>query len=162
MSNVVAAPPLTITDLAVTIHCTSMDLTWTAPGSGCAIGVASSYDLRRSQSGITAANFSAAEQNATRKPSAPRTPEVMNLDLGACSGRWYYAIRALDVNGNASGISNDPSGSTPCHNCIDGLRPAIDLSLALAAPTPSPARSDATIRFTVPLANASQPFELAV
>src|SRR5262249_55838370 len=37
MSNVVVVPPNTITDLDLNAGCTSIDVSWTSPGSGCSI-----------------------------------------------------------------------------------------------------------------------------
>src|SRR5262249_34657102 len=79
MSNVVVAPPNAITDLGVTVHCTSIDLTWTAPGSGCPVGAAASYDLRQSRSAINEANFSSAALIFSGPAGSPRSPEFVNL-----------------------------------------------------------------------------------
>ena len=162
MSNVVSVPPLGITDLTGTMNCTSVDLQWTSPGSGCSIGAATAYDLRKSTSVITTANFNSATQIWTGAPSPPGSQETVHDDLGACSGRWYFAVKALDGAGSASALSNSFFGSTPCRPCEDGARPRTDVPFALAAPTPSPARERADIKFSVPLHRESEPFELAV
>jgi hypothetical protein len=172
MSNVVVVPPSPVTDLGAMVHCTTIDLTWSAPGVGCAVGAASTYDLRKSRSVITPANFSGATPISTGAAGPPGTQELKNVPVGACSGRWYFALKALDAAGTLSALSNVASGGTPCiQHCDDEFAsrpadpsdgPTAEMPLALAISNQNPARTSVQVRCSIPGARISEPFELAI
>jgi len=85
----------------------SLTLTWTAPGDDGNSGTAQSYEMRMSQSTITANNWS----SATIVPGAPDplpsgTQQSMVVH-GLTNGvTYYFAIKAKDEAGNIAPISN--------------------------------------------------------
>jgi hypothetical protein len=157
-------PPAAVTDLGVSINCTSIDLTWTAPGDDGTTGTATSYDLRRSRSQIiTDQDFSSASTLGAPHPDPAGTQEHVNIATGACSGRWYFALKTYDEVGNGSALSNVPFGQTPCRNCNGGsAAKRVDLPLSLSAPLPNPATAEVGIRFSIPNDRAREPIALAV
>ncbi|NOX19226.1 MAG: hypothetical protein GXO87_13210, partial [Chlorobi bacterium] len=100
-------PPTTITDLDVTdFGSNSYKLIWTAPNDTSMNGV-TAYDVRKSSSPINTENdFYAAEQISCGAPSSPGANETLQIDNLPCNDTKYYAIKALDMWGNASEISN--------------------------------------------------------
>jgi hypothetical protein len=88
-------------------------LRWTAPGDDGSNGTAASYDLRYSRNPITGdASFAAATPvQGEPVPQEAGAAETMELNLGR--GTYYFALRAKDEAGNASGISNVPAIVVP-------------------------------------------------
>ena len=82
-------------------------VSWTAPGDDGAIGTATSYDLRVSESPINAGNFDQAPAvPAMPSPSASGSAQHVSVS-GLTPGRvYYFAIRTADNDGNWSGLSN--------------------------------------------------------
>lgn len=106
-------PPDPVTNLAVTSPTSnSLTLTWTAPYDSTFGGIAS-YDIRYSTSIINAGNFDLATRvvlpNQSDSAGTPKSLQIDSLDF---STPYYFAIKALDLWGNTSPISNVPSGST--------------------------------------------------
>ena len=85
----------------------SATVTWTDTGDDGMVGTATTIDLRRSQSPITAANWGQAVQlPGVQPPGPPGTPErfvVRGLSYGTT---YYFAMRVSDEVGNWSGLSN--------------------------------------------------------
>jgi hypothetical protein len=157
-------PPAAVNDLTLSGRCTSLDVQWTAPGDDGTSGTAHHYDLRMSTSNITNANFSSATPISTGAPGSPGTQESVNVYLGACSGRQYFALKTVDEVGNTSALSNVTYGGTPCIEfCDDGFAPVpvARLAFALAAPAPNPARGSAELRFSIPARLAKSDLELS-
>lgn len=100
------SPPEVIDDLMVTgTEVGQITLSWTSPlDKGDFVA---GYDLRYSTAPITAHNFSdATKVEDVPSPAPPGTIEtftVTNLPGGTI---FYFAIRALDFEGNISGLSN--------------------------------------------------------
>ena len=101
-------PPAPITDLTVSEHSPiSIGLTWTATGSSGTEGKATYYILRYSGAPINEGNFNSAQL----VPNLPR-PQVSGetetfVVQGLIPGTTYYfAIKAVDLGGLISGISN--------------------------------------------------------
>jgi len=107
-------PPDPVLDLAVgsTGSNTAM-LVWTATGDDSSAGTASIYDMRYSTSPIDELNFEFADQVMDEPPPQPSgSPEshmVTGLDF---TTQYYFALRVLDEQLNASTISNVPRGTT--------------------------------------------------
>jgi len=101
-------PPAPITNLVVTNYSGStVTLGWTAPGDDDMTGRATVYDLRRSTSPITAANFlSAAVVTGEPLPGPPGTTEAMTVGGLTHNTRYYFALRTGDEKLNWSTISN--------------------------------------------------------
>jgi len=84
-------------------------------------------------------------------PGFPLTPAnriAVKPDTGFVdpTGTAYcYAVTATDVHGNESVAATFPNGTT-------GVDDRADVSFALAAPAPNPARASALIRYTLPRA----------
>ncbi len=99
--------PDAIQDLSVTaISSTSLTFSWTSPLD---IGdlPAAVYDLRYSSDTITSENF----DSATAVPGLPESDEQGVLEsftiTGLIPGAYYFiALKAIDINGNTSGLSN--------------------------------------------------------
>jgi FlgD Ig-like domain len=126
-------------------------LRWTAPGDDSTLGHATAYDIRFSLFPITANNWSGAYHvPGAPTPAAPGTPESMALYWLNPSLTYYFAIEALDDNGNASRLSNVLK-LTPVQ-LVDAPRDSV--SLRLSAPWPNPARSSAHLSFALPQAGA--------
>jgi len=106
--------PATVTDLAVTILGDStVSLTWTAPSDPGKALVVSAYDLRYATTTITDATWDGASQ-AAEEPTpgasgAPETFTVEGLDLGTS---YSFAIKSIDDENAASGLSNVVSATT--------------------------------------------------
>ncbi len=107
-------PPDPVTDLAVTVVGSNWAmLSWTASGDDSVSGQASSYDIRYSTSPIGEGNFDLA--TVVPDPPLPQEAglaevfEVIGLDF---STTYYFALKVRDEWGNASGVSNSPSGTT--------------------------------------------------
>ncbi len=100
-------PPTPITDLDVTdIGSNSYKLIWTAPNDTSLNGV-TAYDVRKSSSPIDSDNdFYAAEQVVCGPPSSPGSTEELLIDELPCNDLKYYAVKALDIWGNISDMSN--------------------------------------------------------
>lgn len=80
---------------------------WTAPGDDGAVGTATAYDLRVSDSPITAENFAAA--TAVSDPPPPLrsgTAQQMTVRGLTRGTTYYFAVKTVDDQGNWSGISN--------------------------------------------------------
>ena len=107
-------PPTTIADLqAMTPTSNSLTLTWTAPLDTSRNGVVS-YDIRRSTSPITdSTTFYGATQviypGVPDTAGATETLEVGNLDFNTT---FHFAIKATDMWGNKSAMSNNASQTT--------------------------------------------------
>jgi hypothetical protein len=105
-----ATSPAPVTDLAVS-GCpapTAVTLQWTAPGDDGATGTASSYQLKRSNSPINAANFS----SATSVPGVPSPSVAGTVESFTVAGldstlTHYFALRAVDEAGNTGAPSNN-------------------------------------------------------
>lgn len=107
-------PPTTITDLQVVSPTSnSLTLTWTAPLDTSRNGVVA-YDIRRSTSPIVdSASFYAATQitypGVPDTAGATETFVVKNLSFNTT---YYFAIKASDMWGNISEMSNSAMNST--------------------------------------------------
>ncbi len=107
-------PPGPVADLGVSQPAAqSLLVSWTAPGDDGSTGTATIYDLRRSTSLITSANFNSAAAVAPQpSPAASGTPQsfvALNLTGGTT---YYFAIKARDEAGNWSVMSNVASATT--------------------------------------------------
>jgi hypothetical protein len=83
----------------------SVVLTWTAPLDP-GVGAAARYDIRMSNSLITADNFASLTAVPAPAPAAPGAAERVVV-RGLQSGRSYwFAVRSADAAGNVSDLSN--------------------------------------------------------
>lgn len=107
-------PPANVTDLAVSDIAQNLALlSWTAPGNSGMEGRAGDYELRFSTEPITEENFEDAPPlDLLPSPSVAGSNEtfvVRGLEPGTT---YYFGLRATDVFGNESGISNIVAGTT--------------------------------------------------
>lgn len=107
-------PPDPITDLdAISSTSTSITFSWTTPGDDGTTGRATSYDIRYSESLITAANWHLA--NKAPAIPAPGTPGeaqpyvASGLNPGTS---YFFAVKTADEADNWSTISNVKEAST--------------------------------------------------
>ncbi|MFA6402471.1 MAG: S8 family serine peptidase [Salinivirgaceae bacterium] len=107
-------PPSPINDLLTTdVTEISIKLNWTSTGNDSTLGKASAYDLRYSTNPIDAANFDASHRYmATPKPKESGNNETCILTGLTPGTQYYFAIKALDINGNKPEISNVVSAET--------------------------------------------------
>ncbi len=110
--------PDPITDLAAASPAaTSIPLTWTATGDDGAIGVASVYDLRYSESPINAGNFDSATAVANMpKPSSSGTTDSVTIISLLPGLQYYFALIVTDEAGNKSELSNVVTSTTKSGN----------------------------------------------
>ncbi|WP_164682571.1 S8 family serine peptidase [Cyclonatronum proteinivorum] len=101
-------PPATVTDLtSVGMPAENfVTLSWTAPGSSGDEGQAFLYDLRISQSPITADNFENADELEIGRPAAAGATEMVDVTDLSPQTTYYFALKARDLFGNFSDISN--------------------------------------------------------
>ena len=122
LSNVVRVqtadtrPPARIADLTVIPRDvpTSVSLTWTAPGDDGNDGVATRYQVRRSESPIVSDatwNAAAIVPSAPR-PSAAGAQEALPVYQLIGETTYYFAVRAYDEDDNAGPLSNSAMGTT--------------------------------------------------
>src|SRR5262249_28331283 len=107
--------PSAITDLTINnVTGTTVRLDWTAPGDDSTAGTANHYDVRYATTPITDANFDAATVVfGVPVPATAGTPEHVNVAGLAEGVTYWFAVRSWDDVGNASGLSNVPSVTTP-------------------------------------------------
>jgi hypothetical protein len=106
-------PPDPVTNLALLNPSSNkIMLNWTSPYDSTVGGV-TAYDIRFSTNPITASNFNQASQRMLTGQSDPAgVPKSFQLDSLNPATLYYAAIKALDMWGNISAISNLPSLST--------------------------------------------------
>lgn len=98
--------PATMSDLAASnIRAFAADITFTATGDNGSSGYAKSYDIRYSGSAITADNWDNAQvyKNSFRPQKAGKKESLRITGLSPRTS-YHIGIRALDEQGNASGI----------------------------------------------------------
>ena len=105
------------------------DLTWVAPGDDGYDGVATAYDLRQSTAPINTANFASAQAVTTLSPLPGGMIEVLHLPNVPMEATVYYGLKAVDNNGNWSGLSNLATLTTP------GMNPSPVTNLSVAGAT---------------------------
>ena len=106
-------PPDPVTDLAVVdLTSNSIMLNWTAPYDSTFGGV-NAYDIRYSTSLITSENFETANQcmfdGQSDSAGTSKSYEICEL---AFNTQYYFAMKAMDMWGNKSLISNVVNGTT--------------------------------------------------
>jgi subtilisin family serine protease/PKD repeat protein len=110
-----ANAPAAITNLSIgDVSYRGMTLQFTAPGDDGTTGRATRYDVRVSESPITAANVDGAlELTGEPMPQASGTVESFRLNGLAPSKTYYVIVRALDNAANAGQLSNVVTITTP-------------------------------------------------
>ena len=114
-------PPAAISDLAASSGTSSepgagVELTWTAPGNDGMTGFADSYDIRYSTDGPIddSTAFANAEQvSGEPVPDTAGTTQSYTVEGLSFETEVHFAIRATDIAGNSSDVSNSPSFTTP-------------------------------------------------
>lgn len=107
-------PPAPITDLSASIPTSNgITLQWTAHGDDADSGRAGSYDIRYALAPLDSTSFLTATRAANRiapqPPGALETFEVLGLNFNTT---YYFAVKVVDEQGNASPVSNSPSATT--------------------------------------------------
>jgi len=156
--------PTTITDLSVT-DATSNSLTiqWTAPMDSTFGGVVS-YDIRRSTAPINESNFNNCTMvlfgGQNDSSGTQKSYSIKNLDFNT---QYYFAIKAKDLFGNTSLISNNANGSTLAaplcainrdsiyHQVLPGVQMADSVVISNISP------SNSTLNYEVELTNNTFP-----
>lgn len=107
-------PPADVTDLEVSDITQSLALlSWTAPGNSGMDGRAGDYELRFSTEPITEENFEEAPAlDLLPNPSIAGTTETFVVRGLEANTTYYFGLRAVDVFGNESGVSNIVAGTT--------------------------------------------------
>lgn len=124
----------------------SVTLRWTAPGDDGHVGRASLYELRYLGAPITDANVLTTPRIlGLRPPSAAGQRDSMTISVPVTGLPTYFVLRTADEAGNWSRVSNNavlPGTTAELPDTLGGL--------ALAAPSPNPARAMTTLSFTTP------------
>jgi hypothetical protein len=122
-------------------------LHWTATGDDGSVGRATRYDVRRSQSPLTTANFYLGDTvGGVPLPATAGTSQACPVILPVAGQTFYFALRAVDERGNWSLISNVASYTAPV---VDVAEPGLQ-ARAFEPPWPNPARGRAMFRITSP------------
>ncbi|MFN0151646.1 MAG: fibronectin type III domain-containing protein [bacterium] len=131
------ARPADVADLGIIATSpASLTLGWTAPGDDGTAGLASAYDLRHSNSPITAARWdSIAQFDGEPAPRASGQAETLRIEGLAPDTTYYFALRARDDASNASSLSNIVAARTVL--APTGLPPARITDLFAAPATTS-------------------------
>ncbi len=117
----------------------SVLLSWTAPGDDGSVGQATSYDVRYSQSLITAGNFgSALEAVGEPSPSVAGIAESFVVTSLTAETGYYFALKTTDDSTNTSPISNVVMAYTP------GTPPSSVTDLVASNPTNTTVKLDWT------------------
>ncbi|MEE9268622.1 MAG: DUF4350 domain-containing protein, partial [Candidatus Krumholzibacteria bacterium] len=106
--------PSPVTDLAViATGSNTATLQWTASGDDGTGGTAGRYDVRYALSPVDDGNFDSATPAAAppvpQPAGATETFQVGGLDFNTT---YFFAVKVLDPENNASPVSNSPSGTT--------------------------------------------------
>lgn len=149
-----ATPPAAVTLSGVAGKTTST-IAWLAPGDDGNTGTATYYQLRRSLTPITSANFGSAAPVATGAPQAAGSPECASaFPLVKCK-KYYYALKSFDEAGNASALSNiltltqTCSGGEPA-DCAGPQAPSsFSTGIDLRLETENPARGRSILSYEV-------------
>ncbi len=125
----------------------SIVLNWTSPGDDLNIGMAASYDLRKSSNPINASNFANATViEGVSSPKTAGTSETHTVTGLNCSTNNYFAIKAIDEANNIGDISNIANSSTA--NCNTGGGSSITLTVNYnGSPSGSPSANKTALRF---------------
>ena len=107
-------PPAPIANLSAINHDQiSVTLSWTATGSSGNVGEAKYYKIRYAKTVINEVNFeSATLVLPAPKPKMAGEQETLKVIGLTPATTYYFAIEAVDMDGNASGISNVVSSIT--------------------------------------------------
>ncbi|MEJ2720734.1 MAG: S8 family serine peptidase, partial [bacterium] len=107
-------PPAEVTDLAAGgATSNSLTLTWTATGDDGYNWTADAYDVRYSLAPIDGSNFDTATEAAGEpEPGPPGSAEEFTVGGLTFGQTYYFALKVIDGRGNASDVSNSPSGTT--------------------------------------------------
>lgn len=127
-------PPSAITDLEVFegqyTYGSRITIEWTAPGDDGDEGTATAYEIRYSQSPITAENWNSAQMFDDPPDPDPagssESATITGLEQGVI---YYFAVIAIDEADNSGEVSNSPAGKCcyqiltsqcrDCNNCIN-------------------------------------------
>jgi hypothetical protein len=107
-------PPAAVTDLSASLPTSnSITLQWTAHGDDGDSGRAAGYDIRYALAPLDSLAFDSATRAPNRivpqLPGAIETFEVTGLNFNTT---YYFAVKVVDEQGNASPVSNSPSATT--------------------------------------------------
>jgi hypothetical protein len=165
-----------VTDLAVVADHHEAALQWTAPGEPGGTVRAAGYDVRYATAAITPVNFVAAKQVAINEAGDPGDPQcIVVKGLKPCTNYWF-AIRALDENGNWSAMSSVATAATDCKGgrAIDGCggllstaRIATEESdmprtVEFALAGPNPVMGPSAVAFGIPASMAGQRLDVSL
>ncbi len=133
----------------------SVLLSWTAPGDDGSVGQATSYDVRYSQSLITAGNFgSALEAVGEPSPSVAGSAESFVVTGLSAETGYYFALKTTDDSTNTSPISNVVMAYTP------GTPPSSVTDLAVSNPTNTTVKLDWTSTGDDGLVGTAESYEI--
>jgi hypothetical protein len=169
-SNDAAVPdliaPAAVSDLGSScVSTTALLLSLTSPGDD---GTATAYDVRYSQSAITAANFGSATQvSGLPAPAAAGTyQEIVVTGLTRCR-TYCFAMKTRDAFCNWSDLSNVYSTRMLCSGTgtCGGASPVqianSNVGIGLARPFPNPASGFTRLTFGFSPAHVGMPYTLA-
>lgn len=100
-------PPAAVTNLATSmVSDQNLALTWTATGDDGLSGNATAYDMRRSATPITAANFASGLSIPLSSPGPSGSSQATVISALTPGSTYYFAIKVQDEAGNWSALGN--------------------------------------------------------
>ncbi|MBW1809106.1 MAG: fibronectin type III domain-containing protein, partial [Deltaproteobacteria bacterium] len=127
--------PAPVTDLAALAADANVILDWTSSGDDWLVGQAASYDIRWSDATIQDSNFDSATQLTTSNtPREAGQPEQLTITTLLPGGTYYFALKVIDDQGNASLVSNCVSATIAGG---DSIAPADILNLTVSGTSPT-------------------------
>jgi subtilisin family serine protease len=101
-------PPAAVNNLQIASKASGeVTLRWTVPSD--ANGFVGNYDLRYSTSSITGSNFATAKSIAVNATATAGQTQQYTVEGLPGETRFYFALKAIDFEGNVSAISNTVS-----------------------------------------------------
>lgn len=106
-STLDGTPPSAISDLTIIqVSSNGVTVKWTEVGDDALTGIATYYDIRYSTSEITSENFTSATIVGGPAPGAPSGQTQKTITGLTANTTYWFAVKAVDENGNAGAISN--------------------------------------------------------
>ena len=135
----------------------------TASGADSLVGWGKEYDLRRSLSRITSANFSSATQvSGEPAPGCVGSYDQINVSSLVNCKTYYFAVKERDAFGNWSAMSNLDSVDTFCSGGFSAPHEVSPVVFELGPAHPNPTNGRSTMQYGITVPQAGRPLDLAI